>query len=60
MTDSIITVTHIPGIKTGDVCTIAGVVRMIPSGRRWWQVWRPRLVVDPTDTLARFIAKTFP
>ena len=30
--------------NVGDNITIAGANRLVPSGRKWWQIWRPRLV----------------
>lgn len=46
-----------PNLKVGDVFTIGGTVRLVPSGRRWWQLWKPRLVPDPNGALAQFIVK---
>jgi hypothetical protein len=31
-------------IQPGDKITTSGLPHMVPSGRRWWQFWKPRMV----------------
>mgnify|MGYP003440079358 CR=1 FL=1 len=42
-------------LRVGDEVTIEGAVRLVPSGRRWWQFWKPRMVPDSDGALVRFI-----
>lgn len=36
-------------LKPGDILTIDGVYKTRPSGRKWWQFWKPRLIIDRTQ-----------
>ena len=43
-------------IKIGDTVTIAGLVKSVPNpSRKWWQVWKPRMV--QTGELMRYTVK---
>lgn len=38
-------------IHLGDYFTISGVHKMVSNpARRWWQLWKPRLVKGPLQT----------
>ena len=43
-------------LQIGDTVTIAGLVKSVPNpSRKWWQVWRPRMV--QTGELMRYTVK---
>lgn len=44
-----------PYIPSGAAFTIAGVFKMVPSGRKWWQFWKPKMV--KSDELRVFHTK---
>jgi hypothetical protein len=31
-------------LQPGDKIILSGLPNMVPSGRRWWQFWKPRMV----------------